>query len=617
MCGFAGFCDYNDSLRADKYLWKALVRRMTTRISHRGPDDRDEFVSDHSAFGHARLSIIDPENGAQPMTIRHERFDYTIVYNGELYNAAELRSELEEIGYLFRTRCDTEVVLNAYIHFGEDCVNHFNGIFAFAVDDSARNQTVLARDRFGVKPLFYTFSNGRIVFASEIKALFEYPGVNPVIKREGLCEIIGLGPARTPGCGVFNGIREILPGNLAVFDRNGFFQKTYFMLDAYPHTDNYEKTVRHVRALLIDAVERQLTSDVPLCAFLSGGLDSSIITAIAAHRLKEQGKTLSTYAFDFTGNDAYFRPSSFQPERDCDWAERVSALLGTSHTTLECGSDALLSSLYDGVIAKDLPGMADVDGSLVYFCRQVKARHDVALCGECADELFGGYPWFHDTDMFDGSVFPWSNSLDLRQRLLKPELARALGLKDYVTQKLETSLSIVPALPGEPEAEHRMRAVSHLNIQWFMSTLLDRKDRCSMASGLEVRVPYADHRLAEYVFNVPWDFKCPQGVTKGLLRDAAKNLLPDDVLYRKKSPYPKTYHPEYEKLLRLRLTHILNDSLQPIHKILSKEAIQALANEPNDFGKPWFGQLMAGPQMLAYLIQINYWLMHYNIYIDI
>lgn len=617
MCGFAGFCDYGDSLLNEKYSWMALARRMANRIVHRGPDDKNEHVSAHCALAHARLAVMDPVRGSQPMTKTIEKHRYTIAYNGEVYNAAELKKDLENLGHSFTTDCDTEVVLTAYIEYGESCADMLNGIYAFVIDDEKNSRTFLCRDRFGVKPLFYSMKNGRLVFASEIKGLFEYPGINPVIGREGICEIFGLGPARTPGHGVFENIHELLPGHIAVFNHSGLKALPYFTLSAAEHTENYDETVEHVRELLLDTVERQLISDVPLCTFLSGGLDSSVITAIAAHYLKEQNKYIDTYSFEFKGNDKYFTPSSYQPDRDEYWAEKVSGLLGTRHEKLLCGNTDLADSLYDAVIAKDLPGMADIDGSLLHFCRQVKAKHSVVLCGECADEVFGGYPWFHNKEMFDGTSFPWSNNYDTRASFIKPELISKIDMQDYVNSALNNSLQEISYLSSENDEQRRMRQLSYLNIKWFMATLLDRKDRCSMASGLEVRVPYADHRLIEYVYNIPWEQKCPHGITKGLLRDAAKGFLPDDVLYRKKSPYPKTHNPHYEEILKKKLNHVLTDSAQPIHKLLSEEATKLLLSEKFNYGKPWFGQLMAGPQMIAYLLQINYWLLHYNVYINI
>lgn len=615
MCGFAGFADFGQGLVQPPQLSLDLVRRMVRRIAHRGPDGQGAHLSQNCALAHARLAVIDPKNGQQPLSLPWQGRQVTIAYNGELYNALELRRDLEALGFSFSTRCDTEVALAAYLAWGLDCPRRFNGIFALAVDDPAAGRAFLCRDPFGVKPLFYTLREGRLVFASEIKALFEYPGVRPVVGKEGLREIFGLGPARTPGCGVFEGIRELKPGHLAVFDRQGFRELAYFDLEAQPLELSYQQAVERVRDLLTDAVRRQLKSDVPLCTFLSGGLDSSLVTAIAAKSLGELGEKLDTYSFEFEGNSQWFRPSSFQPDRDQDWAERVSTICGTDHTTLLCTSRELADSLKEAVIAKDLPGMADVDGSLLRFCRQVKRRHTVALCGECADEIFGGYPWFHRREMYDGRHFPWSNNLDLRAGILRPEIRTELDLEGHVSQRLEETLARVPTLPGESEEQVRARQLSYLNIHWFMSTLLDRKDRCSMVSGLEVRVPYADHRLAQLVYNIPWEYRCRGGEPKALLRDAGAGLLPEEVLHRRKSPYPKTHNPSYEALVKEQLLSVLRDRSQPIHKLLSEETVTGLLGQTFDYGRPWFGQLMAGPQLLAYLLQINFWLAHYQIYL--
>lgn len=617
MCGIAGFCDYNDDLGDEKLFWGALAKRMGDRLKHRGPDDSGIHVSTHAALAHARLAVVDIQGGKQPMSASADGYDYTIVYNGELYNSDELRDELKSLGHTFQTRSDTEVLLKCYMQFGFNCAEKLNGIFAFAVDDQRRGCCFLCRDRFGVKPLFYSIENGRLVFASEIKALFEYPGINPIIDRQGLCEIFGLGPARTAGVGVFKNIFEIKPGYFAVFNRDGFETEPYFLLKSYEHPDSYEDTVKKVRYLLEDAVTRQLVSDVPLCTLLSGGLDSSIITALAARNYSDSGRTLSTYSFDFTGNDRYFKPTAFQPEADQPWVAKMVEFCKTNHEYLECDNVSLADRLYDSVAAKDLPGMADVDSSLLHFCNLIKKNHVVGISGECADEIFGGYPWFHKKEAFDGHCFPWSPDLSIRTGLLIPEIADALQIDEYVNQRYEESIAAVPALDGESAQEKRRREISFLNINWFMSTLLDRKDRASMASGLEVRVPYADHRLVQYVFNTPWEYKCHDGVVKGLLRDAAKPWLPEDVLMRKKSPYPKTHNPAYEMIVRQRLQSVMSDKNEPIHTLVNKSAVANLFSEKSDYGKPWFGQLMAGPQMMAYLLQINYWLKKYDIAIDL
>ncbi len=617
MCGIAGFCDYEDDFTDEAPFLGHLVRRMGNTLRHRGPDENGIFLSCHAAFAHQRLAVVDPEGGKQPMTAYAGGYRYTVVYNGELYNSSELRRELEAAGYLFDTNSDTEVLLKCYMQFGSGCAKKLNGIFAFAVDDERHNCCFLCRDRFGVKPLFYTLTGGRLVFGSEIKALFEYPGVNPVLDREGLCEVIGVGPARTAGVGVFQGIHELKPGYCARFDRSGLHTVPYYRLESYQHSDSYEETVQQVRYLVEDAVTRQLISDVPLCTFLSGGLDSSVITALAAQNYQSRGKVLSTYSFDFAGNDQYFHPTAFQPDSDKPWSRKVAEFCGTHHRNLVCDNLSQADCLYDAVDAKDLPGMADVDSSLLYFCRLVKREHVVALCGECADEIFGGYPWFHSKKAFEGHCFPWSPDLSIRTSLLKPEVADTLNVEEYVNRRYEESIAEVPVLEGEDPTEKRRREISFLNIRWFMSTLLDRKDRMSMASGLEVRVPYADHRIVEYVFNAPWSYKCHSGVSKSLLRDAAKPWLPEDVRTRRKSPYPKTHNPEYERIIHDRLAKIVQDEEEPIHAVLDKKQAENLLNTKSDYGKPWFGQLMAGPQLMAYLLQINYWLKKYEIKIEL
>ncbi|MBR4888100.1 MAG: asparagine synthase (glutamine-hydrolyzing), partial [Clostridia bacterium] len=495
MCGFAGFSVMEDDLLQEKYLWRRLALDMAAAIAHRGPDDMGVHVARRAALAHARLAVMDPEHGAQPMRTMKDGNVYTIVYNGELYNAPELRQTLCSLGYRFETNCDTEVLLQACIHYGEHVAEQLNGIYAFAFHDEARGTTYLCRDRFGVKPLFLSFLYKRLVFASEIKALFKHPGIAPVVGRTGLCEIFGLGPMRTAGCGVFENIRELKPGHCAVFGPDGYREWAYYTLQSREHTDDFAATTQKVRGLLEDIAARQCAADVPLCTFLSGGLDSSVITALVAGEMKKKGMETATYSFDFEGNRDHFTPSAFQPEQDQPWAQRVSALLGTRHTTLVCSNEELADALFPAVCAKDLPGMADVDSSLLYFCKKVKENHTVSLCGECADEIFGGYPWFHREEMLQAESFPWSPDLTLRTRLLSPELNAELHMEDYVRERYEELLQEVPRLPGENAVEARRREIGYLNIYRFMATLLDRKDRCSMASGLEVRVPFADHRL--------------------------------------------------------------------------------------------------------------------------
>lgn len=608
MCGIAGFCNFNIDYTQNSGYWNNILIDMRKAIAHRGSDNTGEYLREHVGLGHTRLSIRDLCFGAQPILRNINGIEYVIVYNGEIYNTDELMPELTSAGYVFETTTDTEVILYAYIHYGIEFVNKLNGIFAFAIWDGGLERLVLYRDRVGVKPLFYTIKDNTLVFGSEIKALFCFPGLKPEISIDGFREIFGIGPARTPGNGVFKGINEIKPGNYAIFSKGGFTSFRYWELESRPHTDSYEQTVEKVSFLVRDAVKRQMISDVPVCSFLSGGIDSSIVTAIASNCLSELGAQLNTFSFDFRDNSIYFKSNTFQPERDRPYVDIMLSKYNLNHTWLECDESLLANLLYNVVDAKDLPGMADIDASLLYFCSLVKIHNKVALTGECADEIFGGYPWFCRDELIWVNGFPWSKDVAVRTLLLSDDFINELNLKDYVYEKYIDSLKEVLCLEGEDNRERRLREITYLNIKWFMQTLLDRMDRASMYSGLEARVPYADHRIIEYLYNVPWDMKRKDGVEKSLLREACKNLLPDRLLYRKKSPYPKTYNPNYEKLLSQMFMDILNNPNSPILPLIDRKKALSFMEAPAEYGKPWFGQLMAAPQLLAYMIQVNYWL---------
>jgi asparagine synthase (glutamine-hydrolysing) len=613
MCGIAGFCNLGADYTRDPNKWHRILNGMRQALKHRGPDDEDELLYPQIGLAHTRLSIIDLSRGHQPMTREKFGSSFTIVYNGELYNTAELRDNLIRMGYLFKTHTDTEVILIGYMAFGTEFVKKMNGIFSFAIWDDSNKSLFMVRDRFGVKPLFYTVRDNTIIFASEIKALFEYPGIKPQVDAQGLSEVFGLGPAKSYGLGIFKNVYEVLAGNIVIFNENGLQQKPYWSLVSAPHEDNYETTVEKTSFLLYDAVKRQMISDIPICTFLSGGVDSSLVTAICAKELGKLGKQIETYSFDFVDNDKNFKSNSFQPSQDRPFADIMVNHVGSKHTYLECDNLDLANNLYNAVDARDLPNMADVESSLLYFCQKVAAKTKVALTGECADEIFGGYPWFHNPEIMGLNTFPWSKNMDTRKLLLTDDLLSSIDLDGYVQAAYEKSIAETPRLVGEGKTEARRREIAYLNLKWFMVTLLDRMDRCSMYSGLEARVPFADHRIVEYVWNVPWEMKCPNGVVKGLLRDAGKGLVPDEILYRRKSPYPKTYHPEYEKLLGNRLMDILSDSNAPIRSLIDAKKVKTFLSSPSDYGKPWYGQLMAGPQLIAYLLQVNYWLDKYKI----
>lgn len=616
MCGIAGFCDFHGNFREEPGKWYRVLQTMGRVQKHRGPDGEGVYLQRHVGLSHVRLSILDPEGGAQPM-VRHlqnrDGHRAALVFNGEIYNSPALRSELEEAGASFETTCDTEVILQGYLYQGIDFIESLNGIFAFALWDESLEKLYLVRDRMGVKPLFYRFVGQTLVFSSELKGILSFPGVKAEVDREGLCEIFGLGPAKTYGKGVFRDTLEVQPGHLLEYDGSTLQKHPYWQLESRPHEDSWSQTVEKTRFLVTDAIQMQMLSDVPICTFLSGGVDSSLVTAVCSQQLGRLGKTLSTYSFDFVDNDRNFQANAFQPSQDRPYVDLMVSHCHTDHRYLECTNQDLYAYLFKAVDARDLPCMADVESSMLYFCQLVAQGHKVTLTGECADEIFGGYPWFHRQECFDADIFPWSMDFRPRTMLLKDEVLELLPLEEYARNAYLDTIRETPQLPSENPTEKRRREISYLNLRWFMQTLLDRMDRTSMHVGLEARVPFADHRIVEYLWNVPWEMKCKDGVVKGLLREAAKGLLPDDVLYRKKSPYPKTYDPAYEGLLRKELLQVLSDPTQPLGRLVDLRKVQDFISKPSDYGRPFYGQLMAGPQLLAYLLQVNYWLDRYGI----
>ena len=603
MCGIAGMIGQQVDGDTRERILKSMERR--------GPDGSGIYTSNECTLLHARLAVIDPKGGAQPMALDWQDQRYILVYNGELYNTREIRNELAGLGHSFKSHSDTEVLLHAYAQWGADCLELLNGIFAFAVWEEHKKCLFLARDRIGVKPLFFYEDQNGICFASEIKSILLCPWVKPVLDREGAAEILLLGPGRTPGCGVFRGIRELEPGCYAHF-KTGKLQTTrYWKLQDREHRECFEDTVEHVRYLVEDAIKKQMVSDVPLGTFLSGGLDSSIITAICARERAKEGTALKTFSVDYEGNDRYFVPGKFQPNSDPAYIRLMENHLGTEHHWTVLSSEDLMDALEESTIARDLPGMADVDFSLNAFCKDVRKEVKVALSGECADEIFGGYPWYRDPEIRAAEGFPWAQNTAQREEMMSGNLRNQMDAADYIRQNYLQTCQESDILPNNSPEERRMKEMVNLNFRWFMQTLLDRKDRMSMHHSLEVRVPFCDYRIAEYLYGVPWSYKDYGGVEKGLLRHAMSGLVPEEILWRKKSPYPKTFNPRYRDLIAERLQELLNDRNAPIWYLVDRENAKSLLTSEHSW--PWYGQLMKGPQTMAYLLQIDFWLRHYKI----
>ena len=607
MCGITGMIHLEQDLRQQE----ALLRRMQDTLRRRGPDQEGIFLSPRCAMAHTRLAVIDVEKGRQPMEITAGGETYTIVYNGELYNTPELRAQLEQEGVVFQTHCDTEVVLQSYAHWGPRCVEQCNGIFAFAIWEHSAQRHFLARDRIGVKPLFYAEIPGGLVFGSEIKALLQHPDVPHEIDEMGAAELLLMGPGRTPGYGVFRTVREVKPAHCGYYMQGNLHLHSYWELHAAVHTDSFAETAAHVRELVTDAVRRQLVSDVPIGTFLSGGLDSSLLSSLASRVLGERGETLHTFSVDYRDNDRYFQKSHFQPTSDPDYIRAMARYLGCQHHWTVLDTPALAKALYAAVDARDLPGMVDVDSSLLLFCGEIRKEVTVALSGECADELFGGYPWYRDADVRRVNGFPWAQSTAYRAKFMQEQLAKRIDPQAYVQNAYARTIAAAEKLPDDSPLEARMREMMKLNLDWFMQTLLDRKDRMSMYNSLEVRVPFCDYRIAEYLYNVPWEYKNWNGYEKGLLRTAMQDALPPEVLWRKKSPYPKTHNPNYLQTVAELLRKVIHSSETPLFQIVRREMLEELLESEESV--QWYGQLMTRPQIMAYFVQLDYWMRKYTV----
>lgn len=603
MCGIAGILSQNIDLRERE----PLIRDISESLKLRGPDGFGEYTKPYVTLIHRRLSVIDPEKGAQPMSFGK----YVIAYNGEIYNTQEIKNDLLAKGYSFDTQCDTEVVLKAYCEWKEKCCEKLNGIFAFAIWDDGEHSLFVCRDRIGVKPLFYSRKNGVFAFASRIKSLLLIPEISAEVDENGLNEIFMLGPAKPIGSAVFKDISELPPASYMTVKNGNVSIKQYWRLTAKEHTDNEAQTIEKTHFLVTDAIKRQLVSDVPLCTFLSGGLDSSIISEIASREYLKHGERLTTYSVDYTDNDKFFKASVFQPNKDSDYINLISDYIKSGHKNIVLDNKAVALALKESTEARGIPGFTDVDSSLMLFCREVKRGHTVALSGECADEIFGGYPWYHNKAILFEDTFPWSRSTDVRKSILKEGLLK--NADEYVRSKYLETVSKTDYLESDGKTERRMREMFMLNMDWFMQTLLMRKDAMSMESSLEVRVPFCDYRIAEYAYNMPWSLKSLNGREKGILRKAFENELPEEIVYRKKSPYPKTYNPVYFNEVCRLTREVLADKGCPLYEMLNTKKLEELMENPDALSEPWYGQLMKGPQVLAYVVQIYYWIKEYKV----
>ncbi|WP_034090663.1 asparagine synthase (glutamine-hydrolyzing) [Streptacidiphilus albus] len=617
MCGITGWVAYDRNLGGER----GTLAAMTETMACRGPDAAGLWLDPHVAFGHRRLAVIDISGGAQPMAVEHDgRTLLVTTYSGEIYNYRELRAELEAHGHTFRTSSDTEVALHAYLQWGEDFTARLNGMYAFALWDPRTEELLLVRDRMGIKPLYYWPTRDGVLFGSEPKAILAHPEVRAAVDAEGIAELLAF--TKTPGHAVYRGMFELKPGHTLRVRRGSITERRYWALEAREHTDDLDTTIARVRELLDDIVDRQLVADVPLCTLLSGGLDSSVVTALAAKSLTADGRgPVRSFAVDFVGQTENFQADALRPTPDGPYARALAAHVGSDHRDIVLDTAQLMdrANRERVLFARDLPyGIGDIDTSLYLLFKAIREESTVALSGESADEVFGGYSWFHDEKIVHTDAFPWLaatrgafSGSDIgtdREALLAPGLLAKADIPGYQDRRYQEALAQVPRLPGEEGLERRMREISYLHLTRFVQFLLDRKDRASMATGLEVRVPFCDHRLVEYVFNVPWAMKTFDGREKSLLRAAARDVLPDSVANRVKSPYPVTQDPRYAEAVRAQLRVVLDDPDSPVLPLIDVAATARAVDEA-----PGSDLRTSGEIVMA----LDSWLRNYDVSLDI
>ncbi|MEU2717264.1 asparagine synthase (glutamine-hydrolyzing) [Streptomyces sp. NPDC007205] len=609
MCGITGWIAYN----ADLTHQQASIDAMTQTLANRGPDASGVWTSRHAGLGHRRLAVIDLDGGTQPMTATTPAGPVVLTYSGEAYNFAALRRRLTARGHTFRTASDTEVVLNAYLEWGEQLVDHLTGMYAFAVWDGRSEQLLLVRDRLGIKPLYYYPTPDGVLFGSEPKAILAHPAVAPRVDQDGMREIL-LG-VKTPGHAIWHGMRELRAGSLATCDRSGLRERVYWQLSARPHSDDPAATAERTHDLLQQSVHEQLVADVPRCLLLSGGLDSSAIAGYAAQHLTAQGRRLRSFSVDFVGHADHFTPDGHNVSPDAPYVQAVVDHLGADHTNLVLDAGRLADPAIRraAIRARDLPvGRGDMDHSLLQLFTAIRDHSTVALSGEGADEMFGGYWWFHDPNLRQAPAFPWLAATlgHTRQEraFLPKDLSAALDIPGYAAQRYHDAVAETPLLDGESGLQRRSRQLLYLHLTRSLPGMLERKDRLSMAVGLEVRVPFCDHRIVEYAYNIPWSQHVADSREKSVLRAAATAVIPTAVTRRVKSPYPMTRDVRYIHSLQNQVREALGTPGHHVFALIDRSAAhQAAHTDPAHHPRP-----QAHRALLEKFLDLHTWLDLYH-----
>lgn len=611
MCIFCGYeISKDDSNDYTTSLIKENLKKYNLTISKTAKENDFTFFNSDKK-----------ENINQPMKLTYNDNVYIINYSGMLYNKDEIIDIIKKNGYTTKTNTDDELILLLYICYKEKLLDFINGSFSFSIFNKKENSIFLARDHLGISPLFYTETkNGfPFIFASSLKPILANPKIEKLLDKDGIKELFALGPAHTPGKTYFKDILEIEPGHYAIYKKNKLEIHKYWDLISYKITDDEKTMIKKIHDMLVLSTKQNIKTDKKICTMLSGGIDSSILSKI----VNDNVKNLKTFSVDFEGNDKNFIANSYQLSRDNKYIDIMKNYLKTNHTSILLNNTYLFDLLHDVTIARDMPGMADIDCSMYAFCLSISQNgYEVCISGECSDEIFGGYPWYYRQNLkkaFFENKFPWAVSNDLRANIVNSDILSEDEINQYIKDSINKNLKNVE-LNSNDEDENYFRKVNYLTIKYFMNTLIERTNRASNLAGLDVRIPYANYKFFEYIYNISAYLKLGKSydeklvTEKYLLREAFRGEIPDEILFRKKSPFPKTYDREYLNLVENKMLEILNNPLSKINSIINKEyVLNMIKMHGENMTQNLFGQLMTYPQTLAYLIQIEIWLNEYDV----
>ncbi|MEC3952029.1 asparagine synthase (glutamine-hydrolyzing) [Nocardia sp. CDC153] len=616
MSGIVGWVDFGRDLSRER----STLLAMTATLACRGPDDEGVWVSRHCGFGHRHLAVFDAEAGRQPVVVEDGSGVRAVgMHSGSILNHAELRSRLAGLGHRLQRGGDTEVLVHAYLEWGEDCVHRLEGSFAGAVWDEQRRRLWLVRDRLGVEPLFYYPLATGVVFGSEAKAILAHPLVEAEVDADGLREVLTY--SGTPDFAPFHGMSRLRAGRMAVMTEQFLSVRAYWKVEARPHTDDLDTTVSTIRGLLEESMDRNLVTDMPKGCLLSGGLDSSGVVGLAHRVLSPRGEAVRTFTVNFARHEDNFRPSDTRSGLDTPYAADVVAHLGTEHTGVLIDPTELADPVARAAVlrAKDIPTpLGDMNTSLYLLARAVSDQVRVVMTGEAADSLFHGVVWNRDPVESTMGTFPWVARGVVRDApqglgcgLLDPALLEKLSPLDYAAQRYRESIAEAPMLDDVSEVDRHMRELCWVHITNFMENQNGHTERLFKAVGVEVRMPYCDHRLVQYAYNLPWALQNFDGREKGLLRAALSDVLPRSVIDRRKTPYPVTVDKAYEAALRAEATALLADRQAPVLPLLDTAAVRDVLDDANSLGS-W-----AARANLELPLQLNRWIREYGIKLSI